>query len=80
VIIDAMRDGYVAWRYELIDNVTGQRVPGAIWWANDETGVYREYLRGADGAFRLSPETLQPVWEERIWPNGFRFRQLQEVH
>jgi hypothetical protein len=74
VIIDAMRDGDVAWRYELIDAVTSQRVPGAIWWADDETGVYREYLRGIDGNFQWSPDALQPVWEERIWPNGFRFR------
>jgi hypothetical protein len=53
--------------YDMIDEATGRSMyDQPIFYADDETGVYRVYLRNAKGEFYADPANPdEAAWEER---------------
>jgi hypothetical protein len=59
--------------YDMVDVATGESMADqAIFYADDETGIYRFYLRDAKGHFYVDPfHPSEAAWEERR--GRFRF-------
>jgi hypothetical protein len=67
MIVDFQADFDHARRYDIIDAATGRSMADQpIFYADDETGVYRVYLRDERGVFRFdSFHPAEVAWEER---------------
>jgi hypothetical protein len=67
MIVDFQADFDHARRYDIVDTATGRSMADqSIFYADDEAGIYRVYLRDARGVFRFDPFHPDEVaWEER---------------
>jgi hypothetical protein len=67
MIVDFHADFDHARLYDIVDAATGRSMADQpIFYADDETGVYRVYLRDVRGVFRFDPFHPDEVaWEER---------------
>jgi hypothetical protein len=67
MIIDFRTDPDHAQLYDIIDTATGRSMTDQpIFYADDETGIYRVYLRDAKGGFYVHPSHPdEAAWLER---------------
>jgi hypothetical protein len=67
MIVDFQSNPGHAALYDMVDAATGRLMADQpIWYADDEAGIYRVYLRDAAGLFYTDPSNpYEPVWEER---------------
>jgi len=59
MILDYRSDPYEALRHDAIDVATGR--PLDVVYADDETGEFRAFVRGPDGATRKDPARKGPL-------------------